>query len=127
MLADADATCSCGLKGPIVSSIEGRRLDFLYRPDGARINAGNVANLLKYLPNSVIRSQFKQERMDEIAILLEVDESRFEAGSESEVLEECRHTFGNEMHVIIQVVDEIPRAPSGKYQLIINQVKETIR
>lgn len=123
-LAPEGTTCSCGLKGPIVSRIEGRRLDFLYRPDGAKINAGNVSNLLKYLPNSVIRTQFRQETMGELTILLEVDDARFVSGSESEILNECRHTFGEDMQVSIRTVDEIPRATSGKYQMIVNVVDD---
>ncbi len=121
-LAPGGTTCPCGLKGPIVSKIEGRRLDFLYRPDGAKINAGNVSNLLKYLPNTIIRSQFRQSRMDELTILLEVDERRFEESHADGILTECRHTFGPDMRVDVCVVEEIPRASSGKFQMIVNEV-----
>ena len=123
-LADDEQVCTCGLHGPIVTSIEGRRLDYLYRPDGAKINAGNVSNLLKYLPNSVIRTQFRQKRMDEVEILLEVDESRFCMADEREILGECRHTLGEDMRVRIEVVDEIPRASSGKFRMIVNEAGE---
>lgn len=121
--ADDNVRCNCGLHGPIIKKIEGRKLDFLYRPDGAKINAGNVSNLLKYLPNSVIRTQFKQEELDEITILLEVDRMKFKEDSKKDILSECRHTFGDEMKVVIHVVDSIPRADSGKFRMIINNVK----
>lgn len=121
-LAPEGEGCPCGLRGPVVSAIEGRRLDFLYRPDGARINAGNVSNLLKYLPNSVIRSQFRQKRMNELSVLIEVDQEKFKESQIECVLGECRRTFGLDMNVSVQVVDSIPRAASGKFQFIVNEV-----
>lgn len=122
--AEPGAVCTCGLHGPIIRSIQGRRLDFLYRPDGAKINAGNVSNLLKYMPNSVIRAQFRQDRMDEVLILLEMEENKLDVDGEAEIRRECRHTLGPDMKVQIQVVSEIPRAASGKFRMIVNQVKE---
>lgn len=123
-LADNTEKCDCSLHGPIIKRIEGRKLDFLYKPDGAKINAGNVSNLLKYLPNSVIRTQFRQDELDQITILLEVDKQKFREDSKKDILKECRHTFGNEMKVVICIVDNIPRAESGKFRMIINNVKK---
>ena len=121
--ADPGFVCPCGLHGPVIKKIAGRRLDFIYKPDGAKINAGNVSNLLKYLPNSVIRAQFRQDKMDELLILLEVDPARFRDGDQEAVVGECRHTFGNELRVTVQLVDSIPRAASGKFRMIVNNVE----
>jgi len=120
---DNNVNCSCGLHGPLIKKIEGRKLDFLYAPDGAKINAGNVSNLLKYLPNSVIRTQFLQDKLDQITILLEVDEKRFCETDKQKINDECIHTFGNKINVEIQIVDAIPREKSGKFRMIINNVK----
>lgn len=117
-----NASCDCSLQGPIVEEIQGRRLDFLYTPDGAKINAGNVANLLKNLPNVVIRAQFRQSKMDEVTALLEVDKG-FEAKHEAILREEFVHKFGPEMKVNIQIVTEIPREKSGKFRMILNTVE----
>ena len=115
-------TCSCGLHGPAIKEILGRRVDFLYRPDGAKINSVNVANLLKYMPNSVIRAQFRQERLDEIEILLEMAGGVLDAEGRTSLLEKCRHTLGADMRVSIRVVDRIAREASGKFRLIVNQL-----
>lgn len=115
-------TCSCGLHGPAIKEILGRRVDFLYRPDGAKINSVNVANLLKYMPNSVIRAQFRQERLDEIEILLEMAGGVLDAEGRTSLLEKCRHTLGADMRVSIRVVDRIARETSGKFRLIVNQL-----
>ena len=119
---DPGFRCPCGLHGPGVKRILGRRLDFLYRPDGARINAGNVSNLLKYLPNSVIRAQFRQDRMDEVEILLEMAGGVLDEAGRNTVLEKCRHTLGADSRVTIRVVDRIPREASGKLRMIVNTV-----
>lgn len=121
----SDATnCECGDGSPQVLSIEGRRLDFLYNAEGAKINAGNVSNLLKYLPNVVIRSQFKQDRKDEVTLLLEVDKSLFKKDYEQAIKTEFEHTFGENTKLKIEYVDEIPREKSGKFRMIKNSVKE---
>ena len=119
---DPGFRCPCGLHGPVIRQILGRRLDFLYRPDGAKINAGNVSNLLKYLPNSVVRAQFRQERMDEVEILLEMAGGVLDEAGRNVVLEKCRHTLGADMRVSIRVVDRIPRETSGKLRMIVNTV-----
>jgi len=113
--------CSCGLQGPVVEEIQGRRLDFLYTPDGAKINAGNVANLLKNLPNVVIRAQFRQSKMDEVLVLLEVDEG-FGPEHEATLREEFVHKFGADLKVTVEIVKEIPREKSGKFRMILNTV-----
>ena len=115
-------TCSCGCNEPIVLSIEGRRLDFLYTAQGAKINAGNVSNILKYLPNVVIRSQFLQKKKEEVILLLEVDKTLYKPEFAALIRREFQHKFGEDTELIIQCVDEIPREKSGKYCMIKNMV-----
>lgn len=117
-----DKTCDCSLQGPVVEEIQGRRLDFLYTPDGAKINAGNVSNLLKNLPNVVIRAQFRQEKMDHVTAVLEVSND-FGEEHEKILREEFYHKFGPNMKVSIERVQEIPREKSGKFRMIVNTVE----
>ncbi|MCM1317111.1 MAG: hypothetical protein NC241_02915 [Bacteroides sp.] len=108
---------------PVVKSIQGRKLDFLYSAEGAKINAGNVSNLLKYLPNVVIRAQFVQETMDEVTALLEVDKSKFKPEHENALRKEFMQKFGPNTRFVIKIVDSIPRERSGKFRMIKNNVK----
>lgn len=108
---------------PVVRSIQGRRLDFLYTAEGAKINAGNVSNLLKYIPNAVIRAQFIQERMDEVSILLEVDKQLYKQEYDTLIRQEFLHKFGSATNLIIRHVDNIPREKSGKFRMIKNNVQ----
>lgn len=115
--------CTCGLHGPVVEEIQGRRLDFLYTPEGAKMNAGNVANLLKNIPNAIIRAQFQQEKMDEITAVLEVEPTLYKQEHEKRLREEFYHKFGPNLKVNIKIVEEIPREKSGKYRMIVNTVE----
>lgn len=124
MVFDTEAKCSCGNNSPIVRSIEGRRLEFLYTAEGAKINAGNVSNLLKYLPNVVVRSQFVQDKMDEVTLLLEIDKDLYKDEYDELLKKEFKHKFGENTKLIIRHVDEIPREKSGKFKMIKNNISE---
>lgn len=113
-------SCACGIESPIVSAIAGRKGDFLYRADGAKINGGNVANLFKNMPNALIRAQLIQDRIDEVRILLEVDEERYKDSYDELLRDEFAHKFGPMTTVTINHVDSIPRESSGKHRLIKN-------
>lgn len=115
--------CECGMESPMVKKIQGRRLDFLYTSDGAKINSGNVANLFKNMPNALIRAQTIQDKMDEIRILLEVDKRLYKSEYDYLLKDEFLHKFGKGTMVIIEHVDEIPREKSGKFRMIRNNVQ----
>jgi phenylacetate-CoA ligase len=117
------ASCKCGIQAPIVLEIQGRRLDFLYTADGAKINAGNVSNLFKNMPNALIRAQAVQEKIDEVLIRLEVDKRLYKPEYDGLLREEFLHKFGAGTKIIIEHVDEIPREKSGKFRMIKNNVQ----
>lgn len=115
--------CKCGMEAPIVKVIQGRRLDFLYTVEGAKINAGNVSNLFKNMPNALVRAQTIQDKIDEIKILLEVDKRLYKSEYDDLLKEEFIHKFGKGTKIVIEHVDEIPREKSGKFRMIKNNVK----
>lgn len=121
-ISENQLTCKCGMESPVVNSIQGRKLDFLYTSEGAKINGGNVANLFKNMPNALVRAQAIQEKMDEIMILLEVDERLYKAEYDDLLKDEFIRKFGRGTKIVIQHVEEIPREKSGKFRMIINKV-----
>lgn len=112
--------CECGRHDLYVGEIQGRRLDYLYTAEGAKINAGNVSNLLKNLPNVIIRSQAIQDKLGEITLLLQVDEKLYKNEYDLIVKDEFLHKFGKTTTVNIKHVDDIPREKSGKFRFIVN-------
>jgi phenylacetate-CoA ligase len=95
----------------------------LYTSKGAKINGGNVSNILKYLPNAVIRSQFIQNSFSEITLLLEIDKKLYKDNYDQLIQKEFVSKFGLETKLIIKHVDEIPREKSGKFRMIKNNVE----
>lgn len=123
MVYEKDALkCTCSNESPIIESIQGRKLDFLYTAEGAKINGGNVANLFKKIPNAIIRAQTVQNRMDEVKILLEVDKRHYKPQYNQLLESEFKHTFGENTTVTIELADEIPRESSGKFRMIKNNI-----
>lgn len=119
---DADVLCGCGIQAPIVQNIQGRALDYLYTLDGAKINAGNVANLFKHIPNALIRAQMQQKSMNTITALLEVDPKTYKPEYDEIFREEFEHIFAG-TNLIIRHVEEIQREKSGKFRLVKNEVE----
>nr|WP_299242816.1 hypothetical protein [uncultured Halomonas sp.] len=118
--SDSSKVCLCGMQSPLVESIQGRRLDFLYTAEGAKVSAANVANLFKNMPNALIRAQTRQEKLGEVLVLLEVDWKIYKKEHEDLLRSEFLHTFDSSTKVIIEYVDEIPREKSGKFRLVKN-------
>jgi phenylacetate-CoA ligase len=118
--ADEKASCTCGLQSPIVLEIQGRRSDFLYTADGAKIY--HVAGLFKSIPPAVIRSQFVQNQVEEIILKLEVDKKLYKSEYDELLRDEFIHKFGTSTKFIIEHVNEIPREKSGTFRMIKNNV-----
>jgi len=118
-----EGSCPCGMQAPLVAEIHGRRLEFLYTAQGAKINAGNVANLFKNMPNALIRAQLRQTKMDEVTALLEVDKALYKLEYDELLRQEFLHKFGAGTRLNIQHVEEIPREKSGKFSFIVNEVE----
>lgn len=114
--------CACGITSPRVLSISGRKDDFLYRADGAKINGGNVANLFKNMPNALIKAQVVQNSMDKVTVLLVADQALYKDEYDELLRDEFKHKFGPQTQLILQHVPDIPREASGKHRLIKNSL-----
>lgn len=112
--------CPCGIASPTVHTIKGRADDFLYRADGAKVNAGNIANLFKNIPNALIRAQLVQTEIGKVLALLEVDERLYREHYDAILRDEFRHKFDRHTKLEIRHVKDIPRQISGKYRFIVN-------
>ena len=119
---DNDILCECGLETPLIKSIQGRTVDFLYSTNGAKINLGNIANIFKNIPNTIIKSQIIQDSLTHLVVKIVVDDD-FNNQHTNMLIDEIKHKFGNNMKVNIEIVEDIPREKSGKYSLIKNNIK----
>jgi len=115
-------SCECGNESPQVESIDGRSDDFIYRSDGAKINGGNIANLFKHMPNSLVRAQVVQHSIGQVSIYLQVDTSKYNSEFDDLLRNEFLHKFGSGTTLEVLHVDDIGRESSGKFRLIKNLV-----
>lgn len=121
-MEDSGKKCACGMESPLVKQIQGRKLDFLYTAEGAKINGGNIANLFKNMPNALIRAQTIQEKLGEITVRLEADKNLYRPEYDDLLRDEFHHKFGTSTKIYIEHVDEIPREKSGKFRMIKNNI-----
>ena len=119
---DNDILCECGLETPLIKSIQGRTVDFLYSTNGAKINLGNIANIFKNIPNTIIKSQIIQDSLTHLVVKIVVDDN-FNNQHTNMLIDEIKHKFGNNMKANIEIVEDISREKSGKYSLIKNNIK----
>ena len=114
--------CTCGISSLMVDSISGRKQDFLYNAEGVKINAGNVSNLFKNIPNAIIRVQLVQNVKNEVFVYLEIDKEKYKNEYDDIIKKEFEHTFGVNTKIFIHHVDKLNRENSGKFRMIVNNV-----
>lgn len=123
VFAPSEARCDCGWAYPLVERIEGRAIDYILSAERGRIYSPNLSNVVKNVPNSIVKTQFVQTRPESVTVKLVVDQDRFDAMAHTEIVrQELQRRIGEEMHIDVEVVDDIPRAASGKYRLVVNKL-----
>lgn len=118
--SDTSSKCNCGKDAFLVKEIQGRRLDFLYSANGAKIRQPTDA--IKKTSNAIIRTQFIQNKVGEIIVKLVVDKELYKPQYDDLFKKELTYKFGRDTKIIIEHVDEIPREKSGKFSVIKNNV-----
>jgi phenylacetate-CoA ligase len=116
--------CPCGRGLPLIKQVQEHQEDLITTPDGRLI--WGVADFLSVLRDgmrlgSVDRTQIIQDAVDRVVIKVvptelysQVDHDRIIGGFSA--------ILGPEVNISIELVDEIPRTPSGKYRFVISKV-----
>ncbi len=110
-------SCTCGRRLPVLDEIEGRLDDVVITADGRRV--GRLDPVFKVdLP--ILEAQIIQERLDLIRVRF-VPAAGFNAGHEQAVIRRLQDRLG-EVQVVMEAVDEIPRAANGKFKGVVSLV-----
>lgn len=117
-----DGKCTCGSAHPLVERIEGRKVDFLQSKIKGKISMSHLADVIKGIPNSIIKMQFIQEKIDKLKILIVIDEANFIPEHENAIRKEMLYRFGEDAEISIEKVSDIPREKSGKFSLVKNNL-----
>jgi len=115
-----DEQCPCGRGLPLMRSVEGRANDFITSPDGILVSPCLLVSVLKSIPGI---AHYKLVQENKELLTMKIAKARdFSNYTAQRVRSELEEILGKEMHVDIQLVDEIPEDPLGKIRSIISKV-----
>ena len=103
---------------PILSSIEGRTADFLYRPDGSPVFGISILDTFVIHIDGIKQMQIIQNDLRKLEIKI-VKSSTFSSATMDAIRKTIEKQFGSEMDLELQYVDRIPQTRRGKYRFAI--------
>lgn len=122
LAAWAEEPCGCGCPLPLITGLDGKEEDILYRPDGSLV-AGILFSYLFTRHPSVSLAQFVQNDRVSLDVYLVAEEGESE-GLRNAALAEVRPIMGPDVDIRVHFVPDIPRNPrSGKFQQVVCKIK----
>jgi phenylacetate-CoA ligase len=115
-----DEMCPCGRGSRIIKSIQGRALEYIEAPSGARLTA-TALNVHDNTWENVLQFQYVQKRAD-MVVLRVVKAQTYTKADEQRILNRMGARFGSEIQLEIEYVAEIPKTPRGKSPLIVREI-----
>lgn len=108
-------SCPCGRGLPVMRALDGRYIDQLVCADGSLVSGLAVSRTLRAIPH--YEFQARQERTGECTLLL-VPQSGFNAEHAAQIHRAWREFIGSGISLRLELVENIPAAPSGKRQQV---------
>ena len=119
--------CPCGITLPLMSQVEGRRIDWVIKRDGSRVSPlrfGLVDALGHEWEVAVRRYRVVQRTVEDFLIQVE-----WRSGRRDDLVERIAPvyamTMGHRVQIEVEDVDRLPRSPSGKLRLVESWVGRT--
>jgi phenylacetate-CoA ligase len=113
--------CRCGRGLPLIEGVEGREADYVLTPAGRWISGISLTENFAMLVPGTAQMQIVQESLTELRIRL-VPDGEFDSESRRKIADLVQDTFGSGVEHSIELVDNIPQEPSGKYRFCISRV-----
>ncbi|ACN15104.1 putative coenzyme F390 synthetase FtsA [Desulforapulum autotrophicum HRM2] len=116
--------CACGRSLSSIKISGGRAVEFIVTNQGKWV----VGYSFIYIARSVkgiVKFQVIQEKMGEICVHLAVDNNFPENGMD-QVKVQVQKRLNSDDKIIVEIVDDIKPAPSGKYRPVISKVAEEL-
>jgi phenylacetate-CoA ligase len=121
-----EGRCKCKSSHPLVESIDGRKVDYLYSIEHGKVSLSHLADVIKGIPNSIKNIQFVQNEVNSIIINMVIDSELYTKEMDKIVLDEMLYIFGKKTKFNIVILDYIPKYKSGKASFIVNNLSENI-
>jgi phenylacetate-CoA ligase len=112
--------CACGRGLPLIDDVATKAEDVVVTPDGRYLSPSALTHPFKPL-HSIRQSQIVQRSVDEVEVRIVPDDEV--APHELEALRTgLQARLGQDVRIVISLVDEIPLSASGKYRWVISEV-----
>lgn len=116
-----DELCPCGRSSRMIKSIQGRVFEFIETPSGVRLTA-TALNVHDNTWDHVLQFQYVQKTRDTV-LLRVIKADAYTEADERRVLDRMAARFGDEIHLRIEYVSEMPKTPRGKTPLIVHELQ----
>ena len=110
--------CPCGRSGDVFTDVDGRNEDYIATPDGRLI--GRLDHIFKQ-QSKILEAQILQDTVRAIDVHI-VPAPDYAAADEKKLLKEIRLRLGDEIHIDIKEVNNIPRERNGKFRSVKSRV-----
>jgi phenylacetate-CoA ligase len=108
--------CPCGRALPVIKEVVGRIEDVVVGPDGRQMV--RFHGIFVDQPH-VREGQIVQEAVDRIRAKV-VAADGFGPDDERDIVRRIQQRLTDQVHVVVEVVDEIPRTKAGKFQAVVS-------
>ena len=115
-----DAPCDCHNPLPLMSSVDGRKLDIIKTPSGKTIPGELFPHLFKEF-KGISRFQVKQSKIDEVQIFI-IANDQFSLVDQSNIIYEINKYAEHELKLKFELVEDIPLTISGKHRVTICEI-----
>ena len=115
--------CKCGRGFSTMKAIQGRTTDFIVTPDGRWQHALSVIYVVRDI-QGVAEFKIIQEDVDDIRVFLRVDKALYPVDGNDRITKGFKMRMGEQIHVSIEMVDDIPKDSSGKYRYVVSKVAQ---
>lgn len=119
-VAGGGGPSQCGRGLPVMADIVGRVDDVVRTPEGVTVGPAPMSLAFQRVPN-LRRTQVRQERVEELTVLVEVDPG-FGDQDEAFLIAELRRRLGPTIELVVERVDALPRTAGGKERLVVSSL-----
>lgn len=114
-----DESCSCGRTLPLLQGIDGRVEDVVITRDGRHV--GRLDGVFKADPH-IREAQIIQEDWDKLRVLF-VPAEGYSPRDGDIIVQRLHDRVGDDMTVVLEAVDEVPRMANGKFRAILSRLE----
>jgi len=117
--------CPCGRNLSSIRISGGRVADFVVTSDGTWIPGYAFIYICRSV-KGIVKFQVHQQRQGQLRVLLATD-GHFPSDGIMQVRQAVQKRLNSSDEVVVELVDDIPPSPSGKYRPVIGKLAEELR